>query len=142
MKYLKRYKLFESNLPYREITSEEYDELTTGVNNPEYDHFPNDDFRLTKNYDETRFGKDNWQPFTQLELDKIKKFLPDADINREIKTDPSGFRIDSKEVGVIIVKLKDEWYYVLLNMSNQYEDDIYYQCDQLEGLLSLLKDIL
>lgn len=137
MKWLKTYKLFESNLSYQEITSEEYDELTTGVNNPEYDDYPNLGY-----YDESRFNEDNWIPFTQQELKKIQELLPDADYCKRIKTNRNKARIDSEISGLIMVKLKDDWYYVNMDMSDQEQDNLYFECDQFDGLIKLINDFV
>lgn len=122
MKHLKTYKLFESNLPYKEITSEEYNQLTCGEGI--------DDWRA-----ETKFISENWIPFTEKELQKIQELLPDAQFCKVIETDRDDARIDSPESGVIIIKLIDEWYYVMMNMT-------FFQCDQFEGLIQFIKDYL
>lgn len=57
MKHLKAYKLFESNIPYQEITSEEYDNLVSGVCNPDYDDWETNPEYYS--YDEKRFIDEN-----------------------------------------------------------------------------------
>lgn len=140
MKHLKTYKLFESNLLYQEITSEEYDTLVSGVSNPEYDDWEtNPEY---SNYDETRFIDENWIPFTKQELKKIQELLPDAHYNKQIKTSRNEARIDSELSDLIMIKLKDDWYYAFLKMSEQEEGDLYFKCDQFEGLIQFIKDYL
>ena len=139
MKHLKTYRLFESNLHYKEITSEEYDTLVSGVSNPEYDNWNDADYTF---YDETRFIDENWEPFTQQELKKIQELLPDADYCKRIKTNRNEARVDSESSGLIMIKLKDDWYYAFLEMSEQEEDNLYFECDQFEGLIQFIKDYL
>lgn len=117
MKYLKEYKLFESSdLPYVEITRDVI-------------------LRLPQ-------ISDNWVAFTQNELSKIQELVPDAHFSKTIKTDPDDIRIDSKESGIIMIKLKDEWYYVMMDMSDQAQDDLFFKCDQFEGLIKLIQDYI
>lgn len=141
MKYLKEYKLFESSdLPYVEITRDEYNYETIGEGNPNYEIYDNDFEEYT--YDGSEFISDNWVAFTQNELSKIQELVPDAHFSKTIKTDPDDIRIDSKESGIIMIKLKDEWYYVMMDMSDQAQDDLFFKCDQFEGLIKLIQDYI
>jgi len=140
MKHLKTYKLFESNLPYKEITREEYNQLTCGDGIAGYDDWGGEDEEYT--YDDSKFISEIWIPFTEKELQKIQELLPDAQFCKIIKTDRNDARIDSPESGLIIIKLIDEWYYVMMNMTDQHQGDLFFQCDQFEGLIKLIKDYI
>lgn len=41
-----------------------------------------------------------------------------------------------------MIKLKDEWYYVMMDMSDQAQDDLFFKCDQFEGLIKLIQDYI
>jgi len=41
--------------------------------------------------------------------------------------------------GLIIIKLKDEWYYVATPDGEYHNSNSYYKCDQFEGLLAFLE---
>jgi len=136
MKYLKLFESY-SSLPYEEITRNEYNHETIGEGNTDYDiNVDDEDYT----YDDSNFVIDHWMPFTQSELNKIQELLPDANFCKVIKIDPDDARIDSKESGLIMIKLKDEWYYVMMDMSDQEEGALFFKCDQFEGLLQLIKD--
>lgn len=138
MRYLK---LFEDySKPYQEITREEYNLLTIGDGDPDYEYY--DEEQDSSWWDDVEFIDDNWTAFTPKEVEMVKQLLPDVQAKTLLSTDVQGARLDSKQSGVIMIKLKDEWYYVMMDMSDQEEDDQFFKCDQFEGLLQLIKDYI
>lgn len=126
MKYIK---LFENhNKYYYSITSEEY--------------------RLSLKEN----SKSIWDKFGENELNIIKNSLPNYQLKMERRhiyqsakwqmNDELYIKIlrdDGKYIHTIatIVKLDDEWYYVYHSVTNQC-----YKCDQLEGLIGWIKNII
>jgi hypothetical protein len=53
---------------------------------------------------------------------------------------PTRATLRNRKISINIFHSEDEWYYVCCNMGNQI--GIYYKCDQFDGLISLLKNIL
>lgn len=136
MRYLK---LFEDHSKgYDEITREEYNLLTIGDGDSNY--YDEDDGLSW--YDDVKFIQDNWTAFTPKEIEMVKQLLPDVQAKTILSTDVQGARLDSKQSGVIMIKLRDEWYYVMMNMSDQEEGNQFFKCDQFEGLLQLIKDYI
>jgi hypothetical protein len=142
MKHIKLFnQLFESSsVPYEEITREEYNQLTVGEGDVRYEQY--DDEEDYTWFDDIKFIEDFWMAFTDKEIEMVRELLPDVKAKNLISTDTQGARLDSKESGIIMIKLKDEWYYVMMNMSDQEEDDKFFKCDQFEGLLQLIKDYI
>ena len=144
MKYLK---LFENhNQYYQEISEEEFDE-STGFD-IEYGEGTTWD---------PSFIKENWIDFTNGELNSIKKLLPDENIINRYEysdwddnlnytramvinhTNPKFIPEDDannwRGTIFIIIKLKDEWFYIF-----NWDESKKYKCDQFTGLLEYIKD--
>jgi len=156
MKHIKLFnQLFESSsVPYEEITHEEYNLLTVGEGDVRYEQYDGEYEYIWS--DLISFIEDFWMTFTDKEIEMVRELLPDVKAKNSISTDfdlngdislfgqsyldTKGARLDSKEFTMI--KLKDEWYYVMMDMSDQEEDDKFFKCDQFEGLLQLIKDYI
>lgn len=138
MRYIK---LFENySEPYQEITRDEYNHFTIGEGNPNYEYYDEDDDYSW--WDDVQFIDDNWTAFDDKEIQMVRELLPDVKAETLLSTDVQGARLDSKESGIIMIKLKDEWYYVMMDMSDQEEDNKFFKCDQFEGLIQLIKDYI
>lgn len=95
------------------------------------------------------------EEFTNTEVDQIKKYLledsilvylPHEYIGIELSDDKYSLRIlyiwidkSNKTVVYNIQKTKDEWYYVA---SYRTFPSIYFECDQFDGLMACLKQLL
>jgi len=101
--------------------------------------------------------KNKWENFKNSEINTIISLIPYTDV--EI-IDTIGYisgldgegelfmlgippgpykvpgRIEIKSEGITIIKLKDEWYYVIIDLN---EGPFFYKCDQLDGLMSFLR---
>ena len=108
------------------------------------------------------FDVDNCEDFTTEEVAKIKPLLQggvlDLYVGKKYRIDirfhnPNfGWNKTPKEPIkkgssggkytkiITIVKLKDEWYYIILSTRDGDVDQSFYKCDQFEGLLSFLKN--
>lgn len=94
-------------------------------------------------------------PFTQQEIDSVKKGVGDTSYTSPMSiSSPDEENVLTifnsgrkyRKLEACIVKKLDEWFYVE-HLSYRSEPEIfnaahYYKCDQLEGLLKCLKDIL
>jgi len=130
MKYLK---LFEKSY-YQELSKIKYSLQILG-----------DDYK----------GVENWRTFTKEETTQLKNLFPNSNILFDNQNNISEYyhavlKIDNLQ----ITKLQDEWYFIFVptNWDNPKfnhpnfvwsdEDDKFYKCDQFEGLLKFLKNIL
>lgn len=118
MRYLKRFNESNSEEYYQVIPHEDY-----------FDHF-------------------DWEPFDNKEFDKISELSylnKSGDMKVEFDEDcePRSEIVISSKNGnqsIHIFKCTDEWYYVKYSAFDNSID--FYKCDQFEGLINLLKDIL
>ena len=82
-----------------------------------------------------------WEPFTENEIDKIKDFLEEHDIEANYVPTKS-LRIclykPSNLLYMEIFKLKDEWFYVRETKGMNR----CYRCDQFDGLMECLYSII
>lgn len=125
MEYLKSFENYK--LPYQEITSDEYNTATIG----------------DEPSDELDFIGEHWENFTKKEIDELRKCLHGDNIKFEFIDSPHFPNVNMARLDYdksVIIKLKDEWYYVILDMSDQEQDDTYFKCDQFSGLIKLIKD--
>ena len=151
-------KLFEEyNKYYTEITEGEYNR--SAIPNPIF-HFYRTHPSMRENpanLKNLEFIQSNWVDFTQSEISTIHNLIPKS--TYEINPHVGGDGIPEASIEytkyehtrnklIFIVKTKDEWYYVKLNYWNitaiKRVESItsYYKCDQFEGLLKCIKDIL
>lgn len=125
MKHLKSYKLFESvEKLYHKIDSNQWNLYTSGDIEI---GLPNDD----------PFYVENWEAITSKEFNQIEELLPE--IKNAEWLEPfslNNCRLDWNHQAwcITIIKLKDEWFYVVIN-------DDYYRCDGVEGVTELIKDL-
>jgi hypothetical protein len=114
MKWLKLFEGFETDDYYKEVSEDEYDELST-----------------------------SHVKFTTYEKEAIKKYFHQVSRGlvevEERYINPKEYFLISynHKVRMAISKIDDEWFMVLL-----YEKGRYYKCDQIEGLKKLIEDIL
>ena len=120
MKYIDDYKLFKESshrdLLYRELSQIEF------IEGP--------DLNLTS--------------FTKNEIEKIQEMIPDANI---YSSNEYTLSIYSNEYNLSISKTIDEWYYVIegryrAGSSKAIKLSKLYKCDQFDGLIELIKNIV
>jgi hypothetical protein len=153
MKYIK---LFEEMIQfndahYKEICSDEFDEKTSGCNINDY----------TQEIG-IKYAFEYWESFSHSEVEQINKLLIDhsddyryyvdillspclvstfGDIEGlpkgrlSIKGHPINDQVDN--ITLFVIKIQDYWYYVYY-----VDNDEYYVCDQFDGLLNCLENIL
>lgn len=90
--------------------------------------------------------------FTQREIEMIRIFIKPKLINFSFNKNKeeqyisinefeSGNIINNEYPGIVIIKSNDEWFYVRHRINN-VRINSYYKCDQVEGLLTCLNDIV
>lgn len=106
-----------------------------------------EEYNNDKNYYQTI---DSYDDFSEAEYDRIK--MSDKTINK-IKQAFVGWDIEvgaftlknefiylmkyDESTQIKLIEIEDEYFYCLIT---DFDKDIYYKCDQLEGLLKLFKD--
>lgn len=111
-----------------------------------------------------RYLKTKWEPFTDKEISKIREYLPSIRnfkmglFNKEEITEYqldiintytylSTYKGKKGETWYSIFKSNDEWYwlelhYVVSTRNNGLWKNDIYKCDQFDGLIELLEDLL
>lgn len=132
MIYLKKYNESNTQDDYQKISESEYSLLVFG-----------DDESSHKYLLWSEENPVEWFGFTDYELEEIHKVTGERlNYDRE-----EGWYYRLLGVGKIphelckIVKLDDEWFIVYVTLRGFIEDTKYFKCDQLHGLLELLKKI-
>lgn len=141
MKYLK---YFESSNYYKELNDNEYriklNGLTPDFDEEYYDeeYYDTDD---TEYLSIKEYRENNWVPFTDKEVDEICDEL-EIDISEMNINDYNQmiFHNIGYQDQAYMTKLKDEWYYLAISYYDQ--DNVYYECDQFDGLLKTIRDFL
>ena len=143
MKHLQIFEEFNQDY-FRSIEPNEYQINVSG------DEYPGIEFDI-------KYAEENWYPFTDYEIEKIKTLLNSEDYKYTIASisltgnyngNPSnnkgeiiidGFsnHPEMENITITIIKLKDEWYYIF-----HEDNDEYYACDQFVGLEQCLKTII
>lgn len=106
--------------------------------------------------------KGNWEPFTDVEVSKIREFLTDIEkqtlpfskhLNQSAKYTINKYSYlttytgESNQAYYNIYKCVDEWYWVHLHYVSRRRHQlewrsILYKCDQFDGLIELLSDLI
>ena len=160
MKHLKIFEDFKSD-KFEEISNSEYEISTIGANSVFGPRGGIDNVVVD-------FIKENWVPFTKSQINEVTKILGNVEVySVEPQTSrseinpiiinpvPLGSRLDCKDLDITIIKMVDEWYYVIQdnirkihkNSTIKYalrprlEMPRRYRCDQFDGLLECLKII-
>ena len=126
MKYIKQYKLFESF-----DKSEYYQKLDSDEINWDTIYF---DFLTEKDLNII------WDLVSQRDIS-----CDDYEVQNQPRTNKPNYRVDIHldDIHVSIRALRDEWFLVeVLNTMEFPRHTIFYKCDQLDGLLYCLKNIL
>ena len=86
------------------------------------------------------FIRNNWIPFTNDEIDKIKflNYISMTEITDYPCIRNCAFNIKLSNKNIQIFKLVNEWYFVKVITTQK---DVIYKCDQLEGLLKCLNEL-
>ena len=122
MKYLKLFEGFSTDEYYVELTPAEHDDLCEGISG------------------ENTFGND---------CGRLLKILVDNDLNpfvyngiKWVKWDGKNSKIESirsSNFKVRVYPLPDDYY--LVEREDEYYEMKFYKCDQMEGVIKLLKDL-
>lgn len=126
MKRIKLFESFENNYYYQRLDSSEMNWDTIY-----FDSFTEKDIRII--YDlvsKTRASDINWDNF---------------EVQNQPRTNKPNYRVDISvdDTHISIRALKDEWFLAeMVNSSEFPRKTTFYKCDQLDGLLEFLKDIL
>ncbi len=83
------------------------------------------------------FRQENWDSFSNEELDLISPWLQGKIRFNDFRGGDILPRACLNSDPLEIIKIIDEWFYVTVWIG---QDEKYYQCDQLEGLLQFLKN--
>lgn len=111
--------------------------------NKSYEEISESDFRIIRglsNGDVTDYRSKNWEDFTPKEISIITDMMKRIEMEKCQWHSGNVFIkywLNALKYGIII-KLKDEWFYLLVNDRVSYR---YYKCDQFDGLLNLLKTL-
>ena len=144
-------KLFEEyNQYYTEISQEEYSKLT--LYHPINDEDEDVDLLYKRDLE---FIQNNWIDFTQSEISTLHNLIPKSTYKINPYTDgvysgipKASIEYECKHNAIFIIKMSDEWYYVhhthMFRDMNNNQDLLIktYKCDQFDGLLKCIKDIL
>jgi len=128
MRYIKLYESIGGSY-YQEISSNEYSIRASG----------NTDFTEEE---EKKLIKKNWEKLSDSEIQKIMEHFPKKCKSTQEVKGRLIISYNNDEI-LLIIKLKDEWF-LLYDMRwcdmTGGESEVYYKCDQLDGLKKLLTD--
>ncbi len=129
MKYLRKFNESNSNEYYEQISDEEYESF---IINPTFHPFSDSDISIiNKIFDKAKKTYPNIKYKVNLSIDNRTKEI----INQYIEIN------NTENIGITYGKffsLKDEWYFGYIILDNRSVEN--YKCDQLDGLIKLLKD--
>lgn len=157
-----------NNKNFYKISSVEYDQLTLGDRDSSLVLFENmriaDQIGLRSDSD---FIEQNWVDFTDSEFDAINQLIDavpcKVDDKNRARLDAK-YKLDSKNVltavsdtvnlqvgfsvvdhigftpGLTIIKLRDEWFCVLVSAVNNHILGSFLKCDQFDGLINAIKE--
>jgi hypothetical protein len=122
MKYLK---LFESNSYFTEISEQEFDRLYDGV------FTEIDPYEISKIEKTISYTYDKELVLHRMGVGAYRVVF---------RSNGMWFREVRKNMSMNIYQLSDEWYYMWLHGDDDSgDDDIYYRCDQFEGLIKCIE---
>ena len=130
MKYIKIYEEFEDS--YFEIDEEEYKFRLNGMEKGRNIL----DYNIVSLLNSIGKARESWLDFTSKEKRILRKKF---DVINKYKKDSKSISIRVEDGVADLSKLPDEWYYVHLCVN---KSDTYYKCDQWEGLMDCLNDII
>jgi hypothetical protein len=129
MKYLKDYKIFESDKGWEEVNSPDY-----WTNSKRAEPFTKHESQLINDFsDNHQLRAINWSFGSSIRLEK--------ETNAVLQ---HVYGPHSVLWSITIVKSKDEWFWVFTNTINKVksaEQEDYYKADQIDGLMNLLEFI-
>jgi hypothetical protein len=113
--------------------------------------YHDDEFDIEDEDKKYNYVVNNWIPFTKDEISKLEEICGNKPhmnphfryifplaymIIRMMRVKKvHGYHVSKMSDDISIVKLTDEWFYVMVRSSNT----TYYKCDQFDGLLQLLQ---
>jgi len=129
MKYLKDYKIFESDKGWEEVNSPDY-----WTNSKRAEPFTKHESQLINDFsDNHQLRAINWSFGSSIRLEK--------ETNAVLQ---HVYGPHSVLWSITIVKSEDEWFWVFTNTINKVksgEQEDYYKADQIDGLMNLLESI-
>ena len=127
MKYLKDYKIFESDSGWEEVNSSDY-----WTNSKRTEPFTKHESQLINDFaDNHQLRAINWSFGSSIRLEK--------ETNAVLQYGPHKVLWS-----ITIVKSEDEWFWVFTNTidkAKRGEEEDYYKADQIDGLMNLLEFI-
>jgi hypothetical protein len=129
MRYLKDYKIFESDRGWKEVNSSDY-----WTNSKRAEPFTKHESQLINDFaDNHQLRAINWSFGSSIRLEK--------ETNAVLQ---HVYGPHSVLWSITIVKSEDEWFWVFTNTINKVksaEQEDYYKADQIDGLMNLLEFI-
>ena len=135
MKYLKDYKIFESDKGWEEVNSPDY-----WTNSKRAEPFTKHESQLINDFaDNHQLRAINWSFGSSIRLEKETNAVLHFKEDILYSSGPH-----SVLWSITIVKSEDEWFWVFtntINKSKRGEEEDYYKADQIDGLMNLLEFI-
>ena len=126
MRYLKDYKIFESDRGWKEVNSSDY-----WTNSKRGEPFTKHESQLINDFaDNHQLRAINWSFGSSIRLEK--------ETNAVLQ---HVYGPHSVLWSITIVKSEDEWFWVFTNTINKVKSGEHYKADQIDGLMNLLESI-